>query len=301
MKVNKHWLQTDELSENIVIKTSQNARDLIDPDYLIIHYTATDTANEALNWFLSTPPANPDRIAAHIIIDPEGKITQLVPFNRRANHAGASTWDGTDNLNYHSIGIELVNPGFVEKLADGSFRRAISNTKFKTYPASTANSVMPSSHKHKFWADKLHWFAYPEAQMAALNKLAKCLVEHYQLIEVLGHDDISPARKSDPGPAFPWETLRTAATKVSSNTGKIFIVNTPGTHFRVSFTKNSASIKTLPMGYETGLIETMGNWSKVYLVNKSSDVLLVQGKSRRGVKAIGWIHSSLLTVKADQK
>src|SRR5215213_7124025 len=103
MKIVNHWLQSTAADERIAIRETKNVHDLIDPDYLIIHYTADDLPNQAINWFLNTK-TNKQAVAAHIVIDREGKITQLVPFNRRANHAGSSTWDGVDSMNNHAIG-----------------------------------------------------------------------------------------------------------------------------------------------------------------------------------------------------
>ncbi len=82
MLIEKHWLKADKSSEKIVKSETRNVRDVIDPDYLILHYTACDTAKEAINWFMNTKD-NPDKIAAHIVLDLDGTITQLVPFNSK--------------------------------------------------------------------------------------------------------------------------------------------------------------------------------------------------------------------------
>ena len=84
----------------------------------------------------------------------------------------------------------------------------------------------------------------------------------------------------------------------TNNTGKVLKVNTPDTNLRASFTTNSTSLKKLAVGTEVGLIETNGQWSKVYLVDKLQDVLAKNGKSQRSVKTIGWIFSALLSLKA---
>lgn len=300
MEINNHWLTTTAANEKITISKSNNVRDLIDPDYLIIHYTATDTAKSAVDWFMNTKN-NPDKIAAHIVIDVDGTITQLIPFDHRANHAGTSTWDGVDNMNYHSIGIEVVNPGFVEKLANGTFKRSVVGGS-KVYPAADANQFVKIDHKHKFWTDKdnHYWRIYPEAQLQALYKLSKVLFDEYHLIAAIGHDDISPARKPDPGPAFPWEKFKASVFGQINNNGKIYSVNTNGTNLRASFSKSSPIIKALSLGYEVGLIETSGQWSKVYLVQNREEVLQKQGDKVRSIKTIGWIFSSLLTLKAGQ-
>lgn len=303
MKINNHWLEPESAVEKIVISKTKNAGDLIDPDYVVIHYTATDNASAAIDWFMNTS-SNPDKIAAHIVLDLDGTITQLVPFNQKANHAGTSTWDGVDNFNSHSIGIEIVNAGFVEKLSNGSFRRNMGldknkNPIFKTYPASDSSRIMKASHKHKFWTakDNQYWFVFPDAQLQALYKLCKLLFATYHPVTAVGHDDISPARKPDPGPAFPWDSFKTNVFGSTNNSGKIFTINTEGTNMRSTFSTSAPVIKKLPPGYEVGLIETNGQWSKVYLVDKQQDVLIKQGTKMRSIKTIGWIFSSLLTLK----
>jgi N-acetylmuramoyl-L-alanine amidase len=305
MKITNNMLE-ENASEKIVISKSANMGDLIDPDYVVIHYTATDTARSAIDWFMNTKN-NPGRIAAHIVLDFDGTITQLVPFNRKAHHAGTSTWDGVDFFNSHSIGIEVVNAGFVEKSANGSFRRRIGRDKngkdiFHNYPAGDNSKIIKADHKHKFWTakDNHHWFSYPEAQLQALYKLCKVLFEKYQLVTAVGHDDISPARKPDPGPAFPWDEFKANVFGSTNNTGKIFKVNTADTSFRNEPSTNGALLKKLQPGYEVGLIETNGQWSKVYLVDKTSDILQKQGSKIRSIKTIGWIFSALITLKDGQ-
>ncbi len=294
MIIEKHWLKAEHATEKIVKSESPNARDVIDPDYLIIHYTAGDTARTAIDWFMNTKD-NPDKIAAHLVLDLDGTITQLIPFNRRANHAGSSTWDGVENFNFHSVGIEIVNPGYCEKLADGTFQRKITATKHLNYPVDRAEDILETRHKHKFWTanDNRHWFKFPEPQLAALFQVSKVLMTHYELITVLGHDDVSPLRKPDPGPCFPWKEFKINVLGRTDHVGDIFVVNTANTNFRVNHSTNSAVIKKLSQGYHVGLIETFGAWNKVYLANGKKELL----HNNRCVKTIGWIHSSLLDLK----
>lgn len=302
MKINNNWLATDNVAEKIKKMVSPNARYIIIPKYLVIHYTAGDTAQSALNWFMTPQQnGNPDRIAAHIVVDVDGTITQLVPFNRRANHAGYSVWDKISGFNDHAIGIEIVNPGYLEKLPDGSYRRHIGQDKnkkpvYKTYPSSISSSLYVGNHKHKFWtgSDNHIWFQFPKAQLDSVYALSNLLTKHYQLITAIGHDDISPARKPDPGPAFPWDGFKNAVFGKTDLVGKIFKVTEDGTNFRNTPSKENAPIKKLKKDYEVGLIETNGSWYKVYLVNEKKDVVNPDGSSK---KEIGWIHSSLLTLK----
>lgn len=298
MKITNHWLAAETADEKIKISKSGNVRDPIDPDYLIIHYTATDGASSAISWFMDTRN-NPDHIAAHIVLDLDGTITQLIPFNRRANHAGTSTWDGVDSMNNHAIGIELVNPGFVAKQADGTFTRSTDDGT-KVYPAGSADKFLKIDHKHKFWPGSHYWSIYPDAQLQALYKLAKALFDTYHLVQAIGHDDISPARKADPGPAFSWDTFKNTVFASTNNTGKVFVVNTDGTNFRSGASTGSPVIKKLTTGFEVGLIETKGQWSRVYLTNTQAEVLQKVGGASRSIKTIGWIFSTLLTLKPGQ-
>src|SRR5690348_8023449 len=76
-------------------------------DMLVLHYTGMRTAQEAIDR-LCDPAA---KVSAHYVIDEDGTVWRLVAEDRRAWHAGASFWQGSENVNGISIGIEIVNPG----------------------------------------------------------------------------------------------------------------------------------------------------------------------------------------------
>jgi N-acetylmuramoyl-L-alanine amidase len=107
-------------------------------------------------------------VSAHYMIDEEGVVTSLVPERKRAWHAGRSYWRGVTDINSASIGIELVNPG------------------------------------HE-WGYR----PFPEAQMEALLPLLADIVKRNGITRgnVVGHSDIAPARKQDPGEYFDWARL----------------------------------------------------------------------------------------------
>jgi N-acetylmuramoyl-L-alanine amidase len=104
-------------------------------------------------------------VSAHYVIDEDGTTYRLVPEARRAWHAGRSRWRGRDGVNAFSVGIELVNPG----------------------------------HSHGYRP-------FPQAQMAALRDLARDVVDRHgiSLRNVVGHSDVAPGRKIDPGHLFDW-------------------------------------------------------------------------------------------------
>ena len=137
--------------------------------FLIIHYTE-------LSLEQSIEVLTRGKVSSHYLLTDENepRILQLVDENMRAFHAGLSYWDGHSNLNSSSIGIEIVHPGFT-KQADGS----------------------------------LQFLPYREQQIEVLIPLVRDIVNRHQIRpdRVLGHSDIAPQRKIDPGPLFPWLRL----------------------------------------------------------------------------------------------
>jgi N-acetylmuramoyl-L-alanine amidase len=141
-------------------------------DMLVLHYTGMETGQAALDQL-----RNPDaKVSSHYLLREDGRVEQLVPGNLRAWHAGVSSWQGEEDLNSRSIGIEIVNGGHDFPLPDGS---------------------LPP---------------YPPAQIDALIGLCrKILTEHdIPQTRIVGHSDIAPLRKQDPGEHFPWEQLARA-------------------------------------------------------------------------------------------
>lgn len=107
-------------------------------------------------------------VSAHYLIHEDGRILRLVPEERRAWHAGKSYWRGHTGINHSSIGIELVNPG----------------------------------HDHGYRD-------FPDAQIEALIPLLAEIKERHGITRgnIVGHSDIAPVRKRDPGELFPWGRL----------------------------------------------------------------------------------------------
>ena len=131
---------------------------------LALHYTGMSSHSLSLEHL-----CNPlSKVSAHFLLDEKGNTYQLVATKNRAWHAGISSWRGIKDINSHSIGIELSNPG--------------------------------------------HDFGYRDFSLNQVNSLiylAKIILSQYPIPprNVLGHSDISPARKIDPGERFPWKQL----------------------------------------------------------------------------------------------
>ena len=170
----------------------------LQPTYLMMHYTAGTTAEGAIQWLCNPQKENPDiRVSAHLVISRTGEITQLVPFNCIAYHAGFSYWEGKKSLNRFSIGIEMDNDGFLTPKED----------RWISKPGALYDSAQVKVATHWKLFKESGWLVYPEVQYQAALEVARVLVEKYGLIDVLGHEDVHPA-KVDPGPAFPLEQFR---------------------------------------------------------------------------------------------
>ncbi|MBV0891949.1 N-acetylmuramoyl-L-alanine amidase [Paracoccus sp. Z118] len=130
------------------------------PDLIVLHYTGMADAASA-RARLCDPEAE---VSAHWLLHEDGRAEPLVAEDRRAWHAGAGSWRGRGDVNSHSIGIEIVNPG-----------------------------------------DR----PFPAAQMAGLERLLRDIMGRWGIgpAGVIGHSDMAPGRKTDPGPRFDWRRL----------------------------------------------------------------------------------------------
>ena len=139
--------------------------------FLVLHYTVSDYPISVKIL------AKKGEVSSHYLItdQPNDTIDILVSEDKRAWHAGVSAWNGTENLNDTSIGIEIVNKGYI---------------KVK---------------------DSLIFTPFPSYQIEKVAALSKNIIDRYEIdpVNVVGHSDIAPLRKQDPGPLFPWKELYT--------------------------------------------------------------------------------------------
>lgn len=199
--------------------------------FLVFHYTACSFA-AARAAFMRKVGAG--RVSAHLLVDTDGSVIQFVPFNKRAWHAGESFWAGMTDMNTHSIGVEVVNLGYLLKHGDGRFGSSDGSSTVSADRVVEARHKNPNEH-HRYWQ------AYTAEQVETCAQLAEALTAAYSLVDVVGHDDIAPARKSDPGPAFPLRRMvarafgraddETATQWLFVGAAKLNIRQGPGTQF----------------------------------------------------------------------
>lgn len=223
MRIVNHRLVRDD-GTPYPFRSTPNQGGTLSPRWLVMHYTAGGSASESIGWL-----ANPDaKASAHIVIAKDGSITQMVDFNRRAWHAGESTWKGVNGLNSHSIGIELDGFGYLGKTGPGKW-------KFRSTSIPDDQVVVAT---HKFGSPAGGWPRYPKAQLDVALELARLLVQTYRLEDVIGHEDISPGRKQDPGPAFDMAGFRASVMRPADGGTQ---PGQSGARFRVKTTLNVRS------------------------------------------------------------
>ena len=136
--------------------------------FVILHYTAVDR-DQSVNILTK------QEVSAHYLVtdNPSDPVYNLVSEDNRSWHAGESNWGRLSNLNDSSVGIEIVNLGYTATNGEMSF-----------YP-------------------------FTDDQIKKVAVLLKDIIARYELepTSILGHSDIAPQRKQDPGPLFPWEEL----------------------------------------------------------------------------------------------
>ena len=135
------------------------------PDMVLLHYTGMPTGEEALERLCDAA----SKVSAHYVVFEDGRIVQCVPEERRAWHAGVSSWAGETDINSCSIGIEIVNPGHEFGYRDFPLRQIAA-------VISLCKSII--TRRGPIGADR-----------------------------ILAHSDVAPSRKQDPGEKFPWVLL----------------------------------------------------------------------------------------------
>ena len=264
MQIKKHLLYNDDGTQ-VTFKPTPNKAGTYKPEYLVMHYTAATTAQSAISWFLN-PAA---KASAHLLIGRDGTVTQFAPFNIINWHAGKSQWKGLNGLNQFSIGIELVNGGRLMK----SGNLWICPVDQKKVPNS---EVIMAKHKNE--SSEAAWQDYTKAQLDVAIEIAALLVSTYGLKDVLGHEDISPIRKSDPGPAFPMGSFRSKAMGREDDTMDEYVTSValnirsgPGSNF------NTLTNNPLPVKTKVTVLKTDGTWSFVEVMSVVNGIMDLEG------------------------
>jgi N-acetylmuramoyl-L-alanine amidase len=228
------------------------------PDTIVLHYTAGRDAESSAKY-LCNPMC---KASAHLVVGRGGEIFQLAPFNVKTWHAGASSLGDRTGFNAYSIGIEIDNAGALDKCGN-SYIAWFGTTygQAEVVEAVHRNETLPR-----------YWHRYTEVQIEVVEAVCRLLVAHYSITAILGHEEIAPKRKSDPGPAFPLDKIReriqgggrdveeaeeaSEGDVLQVTAGKLNIRVGPG----VSHAKAGAA---LPRGTQVAVLEKADGWCRV--------------------------------------
>ena len=166
---------------------------------LVLHYTAQGLIDNTVEFFKKT---NPAKASTHFIISRDigkskrypGGIVQMVKLSDRSWHAGRSSWKGQRACNHFSVGIEFCNYGFLTKTKSG----------FKTWN----NTPYPDNYLKPEFINNQYWEPFTEFQYHAGAWLCMNIMNNFIEItpnRIVGHSNVAPGRKVDPGPAFDFD------------------------------------------------------------------------------------------------
>ena len=226
------------------------------PRFIVMHYTAGWTASSAVDTLIDGKDGK--KVSAHVVVDTDGTVYQLAPFNVVTFHAGPSVYKGNNGLNNAAIGIEIVNPGFLKKIGDNIFvdaygsKRVIPNWK---------DELLEAKHA-RVGSGVYYWPLYTSRQLDAVEKLTKALISTYTILDIVSHEEIDTRGwKTDPGPAFPMsrfkdllpDTADSFKYRVTSST--LNVRGGPGTAYKI--------LKEIKQGIVVEISDITGEWGKL--------------------------------------
>jgi N-acetyl-anhydromuramyl-L-alanine amidase AmpD len=179
------------------IESNYDTRTEVEPGkvkFVIMHATTGTHSGSTINYFRSPSSG----VSAHLVIGRDGRVVQMVPFNRAAFHAGSGSWEGQGQINWHSIGIEMDNAGKLIHKKDGTYVRR--------------GTIIPEDQVKwkRYWKERKArpWHKFTPIQCKVTEAVVKALAEHFSLEAILEHDRLSLRNRSDPGPLFITDKLR---------------------------------------------------------------------------------------------
>ncbi len=188
MKIEAHRL-TGECVE--YLRCTKCSRLLETVDTIVLH--ATDGANAMSSaQYLAR---NDTSVSAHVVVARSGQVIQLLPFNVRAWHAGSSEYEGRRQFNDFSIGSEIDNAGRLHRRENRFF-----SWFNKEYPLDEVFTTVENGHA-------AYYHRYTRVQVGQVAEICVLLKSRYLIRWLLRHSDIT-IRKSDPGPAFPFDEVK---------------------------------------------------------------------------------------------
>jgi N-acetyl-anhydromuramyl-L-alanine amidase AmpD len=197
MRITDHRLQGDGVSYQPSPNTGGTFADPALPDAIIFHYSASASLEATVRSLTKRDIT----MSTHLLIDRDGQVVQLVPFNTVAWHTGRSAYGDRTNYNRYAIGITLINAGkLTAEHATDAGLRAWFGKSFSREEATYA--ALPNA------PDSSYWHQFTDVQLTRTRHVVEALTQTYTIRELLPHYAIAPNRKVDPGPLFPIQEFQ---------------------------------------------------------------------------------------------
>jgi N-acetyl-anhydromuramyl-L-alanine amidase AmpD len=220
---------THHFIDGLTKKTLKHVGTNQTPKLLVIHYSVTDTVNQAV------AALDAAKLGYHILIEKDGRAFQTRPFTQSAAHPGLSNWKAQDGITLDSsvsrgsVGICLMNKGFAHGSSPHKAGKLIYN---------------PDDGSMQ------QWETYPQAQIDACRAIAGDILQAYPVTDVVGHHDIAIMGKFDPGPLFDLEELKAMVKEPRSLGFRTKVKSNEPLNLRRKADAGSAIIRELPPGTE---------------------------------------------------
>ncbi|MBN2892269.1 MAG: N-acetylmuramoyl-L-alanine amidase [Bacteroidales bacterium] len=270
MEIKNHILSGSNVNKMVPSPNHSGEYANGDLDTVIMHYTAGPYKTSLRT--LINPKV---RASAHVIIDRDGTITQLIPFNLMAWHAGNSYYKGRTGFNKYSIGIEMVNSGYLTK--SGNIYRAWYGEAFN--PSDVIEAIHRNSSSPQFW------HVYTPEQIDSAYDLVQALIDEYGIKFILGHEEIAPKRKMDPGPAFPLDKFRERLLGTSRDQDGT--TELPDTGRIIA---SSLNIRSQPNSNAAKIAEPLTKGKKVVILDEHN------GWYKVSVSVVGWVFGKYVDI-----
>ena len=255
-------------------KPTPNHSGIITPKFIVMHYTAGSTAESAVQTFQSAS----SRVSAHLTIDLDGTVYQHAPFNIKTWHAGPSQWMGYSGLNAHSIGIEIVNVGWLRDEGNRWVRRNAHGKIVASMPKSAKGIIAKNA---RVGGGEFFWPEYPEKQLSSVADVTEDILEEYSILDIVSHEEIDKRGwKTDPGPSFPMDEYKRLVMDAPHRDldADSYQVTASSLNVRSGPSSSFGVLASVRRGDIVLVVETDGKWMRLDLDGNSD----------------GWVHGGYL-------
>jgi N-acetylmuramoyl-L-alanine amidase len=270
------------IGDNVTREETPNGSGPCNPRFIVMHYTATKTADEAVRTFKSRK----SKASSHLIIDLDGSVISMQAFNRVTWHAGPSAYKGFTSLNHHSIGIEIVNTGFLRRTNDQGMYRTWSGQYLEERDFVDGIEMVQYP---KAGSGDLFWPRYTHEQLATLDEIVPLLLSRYPILDIVGHEDIDTRGwKVDPGPVFPMARYKAFLDDRSSDVSDPLI---PAKE-RGLVTASSLNVRSGPSIHSEKISEALKKTPVIIIGSNRDWYEVLFNKDDSPVR--GWVHSDFV-------